>query len=129
MTNQMRGEVDFPEGGEGVVLRLSNADLAALRKFYGKSWFDEVMNGLQVFDMDVIASVLKVAPKKGGDQHSVDLLSLSVPVIVLTGKVTDALFLALHGVTFGTFMIDRAKEIARSAADRPPSSPDDTSMT
>lgn len=128
MTNLMRGEVDFPEGGDGVVLRLSNTDLAGLRKVYGKNWFDEVMNGLQAFDMDVIGTVLKVAPKKDGVQMSVDVLTLSaVPVITLTGKVIDALFLALHGVAFGTFMIDRAKELTRNAADRPPSSPEDTS--
>lgn len=115
MTNPMRGEVPFPAGGEGCVLRLTNADLAGLQGVYGPDWFDKVRDGLGRYDFEITGTILKVAPKVAGTPRPVDFMALTQPVVEVVHSCMDALFMAIHGRTFEDYMADVAKKMVEAS--------------
>lgn len=124
MTNKMRGEVEFSEAGDGVVLRLTNADLAGLQTVLGDEWFGKIFSASDKFDFKILTSILKVAPKKDNAQFPVDPNTLSMPLVDIWKKIVDALFLAVHGVTFMEHLEKIAGKMSEEQDKVPPKSPD-----
>ncbi|BCH33121.1 hypothetical protein MesoLjLc_50510 [Mesorhizobium sp. L-8-10] len=102
MSNQphMRGELPFPEAGEGVVLRFTNPDCDHLHKKFGDQWFGDAVARCNRADMTYLRECVAVGGKKDGKGHRIAFDELDCPVFVICEKVLDALFLAMHGRTF-----------------------------
>lgn len=97
---RMRGEVPFPQAGEGVVLRFTNPDCDKLQGKFGENWFADVVPRLNRFDTTYIKECVAVGGKKDGKPFAIKYDELDCPMIEIVDAVLDGLFLAMHGRTF-----------------------------
>lgn len=125
---RMRGEIPFPEAGEGIVLRFRNPDCDLLQKKFGDSWFLDALPKCNRFDMEFLRECVKVGAKKDGKKAEIDFDSLDIPLSTISEHVIDALFLAMHGRTFNdqlTFL-DNMKHLNAKESEGNESSPENT---
>lgn len=99
-TIRMRGELPFPEAGEGIVLRFRNPDCEHLQKMFGENWFMDSIPRCNRFDMAYLRECITVGAKKDGKKVKVDFDELDCPVGRMAEVVLDSLFLAMQGRTF-----------------------------
>lgn len=119
--NRLRGEKPFPELGEGVVLRFTNADCMALQQKFGANWFTGAPARTDGFDLDFLFFALEKGAKKDGKPYKVTPAMLEdLPLVVLAPVVLDALFLSVHGKTFAEFLGWVKKEAGEADKSPPP---------
>lgn len=102
MSNQprIRGEVPFPQAGEGVVLRFTNPDCNHLQKKFGDMWFADAIARANRFDMEFLKECVTVGAKFEGKPKIIAFDSLDCTLVDVAEAVIDGLFLAMHGRTF-----------------------------
>jgi hypothetical protein len=117
--NALRGETPFPEAGEGVSLRFTNAACMKLQQKFGSSWFTGAIERLDQFDLEFFRYALEVGGQKDDKPHKIDFDTLDVPIADVAAKIVDALFISVHGRTFQAYItwIRERQEKARQAAE------------
>lgn len=97
-----RGEVDFSEAGDGIVLRFRNSDLKRIESKFGTAFFNELMdNALRgTISVEAMEFYLEHGAKKDGKPVKVDADKLDeLPVHTVYDKILDGLCLAMRGTT------------------------------
>jgi hypothetical protein len=97
---QMRGELPFPDAGEGIVLRFTNPDCAFLQQKFQDNWFQDALTRCNRTDIEFIRVCFEVGAKKNGVKAGVKFDDLDIPIATISQAVLDALFLAVLGRTF-----------------------------
>ncbi|RWD00168.1 MAG: hypothetical protein EOS58_30780 [Mesorhizobium sp.] len=97
---RIRGEVPFPQAGEGVYLRFSNPDCDQLQGKFGENWFADAVPRLNRVDTLYLRNCLAFGGKKDGKPFRIDYDTLDCPIGDMLDAVLDALFLAVHGRKF-----------------------------
>ena len=120
---KVRGEIPFPEAGEGVIIRFTNNDIVELQTLLGDDIIQNAAIRAANFDIRFIAECAKrgvikkgmVVPQKDYDH---------VPLEDLGAKIVDGLWVAAFGRTYEDQIrwatIERAR---RDADESPPESP------
>lgn len=129
MVDRLRAEVPFPAAGEGIALKFSNSGCAELQKRYGADWFTSAHNRLNNFDPDFIRACVEIGAVKDKKPVKVDFDSLDVPMMQIAETVLDALYVCVHGMTFGDYLIElskRAEALESSGNPTTESSPGNT---
>lgn len=111
-----RGEIPFPEAGEGIVLRFTNSDLSAIQKQFGPEWFNETFARLNRTDVDFIKFCYERGCKTfDGKYANLKFDNSPVPVAALSNPILDGLFMAVLGRTFDEHlkMMEKKAELAR----------------
>lgn len=99
-TAAMRGELPFPEAGEGIVLRFNNMDCDLLQKELGDNWFADAFARLNRSDMTYIKLGYELGCKLDGKPARLKFAENDVPLAEVSNKILDALYLAVVGRTF-----------------------------
>ncbi len=99
-TESMRGELPFPEAGEGVVLRFNNQDCSLLQKDLGDNWFADAFARLNRSDVVFIKLGYELGCKLDGKPARLKFDDNNLPLADLSNKILDALYLAVVGRTF-----------------------------
>lgn len=97
---RMRGDVPFPQAGEGVYLRFTNPDCDQLQGKFGDNWFADVVPRLNRIDTAYLRECIAFGGKKDGKPFRIKYDELDCPMIEIIDTVLDALFLAVHGRKF-----------------------------
>ncbi|CDX26643.1 hypothetical protein MPL3356_60478 [Mesorhizobium plurifarium] len=97
---RLRGQVPFPDGGEGVYLRFTNPDLDNLQAKFGDNYFADCVPRLNRFDPKFMRECIAFGGKKDGKPFRIAYDDLDCPQVVTANAILDALFLAMHGRTF-----------------------------
>lgn len=97
---RLRGELPFPAGGEGVVLRFTIADCDQLQAKFGDNWFGDSVPRLNRFDQKYMRECIAFGGKKDGKPFRIAFDDLDIPTVDIANAILDALFLAMHGRTF-----------------------------
>lgn len=130
--NSLR-RVQFPEAGEGVELYLANSGTRALFAKFGEEYFTVVEKGLLFGNFDVIETCLAFMPHDAeGKKVKVDIDDLdSLSLQDLQDRLLDTFCLSANGRTYREQVAWIQAEALKqaSAAERPPTAPEDTSAT
>jgi hypothetical protein len=117
LANGSRGEIDFPQAGEGAVLRFTVDSLERLESKYGAEYLDIVLLGLHRAQVGVFKAVFDVALQNGASEFPFEsaLEALQRPII-------DALYLTVYGRTYDEQEAHLDKEYAKQmkAAEKNP---------
>ena len=97
---QMRGELPFPDAGEGIVLRFTNPDCAAIQKRFGPDWFQDALTRCNRTDIEYIEYCFELGAKKDGKPARLKFAEVDVPLSTISQAILDSLFLAVMGRTF-----------------------------
>lgn len=132
-----RGEVAYPEAGDGIVLRFTNRDLKELQvEFDNKRWMQNFYNDMMQGDNDlVMLEILARKAVKGKDGKPKKLPEDAFDKLTVKQfglRVMDALTVSVHGQTFEEFMEEQArliKEAAENGETPPAKTPDMTILT
>lgn len=133
MTNPLRGEVDFPEGGDGVVLRCRPGDLASLETaLAGKipvegqrvSLHDiySAINGFSA--VAIIASVQAFAKKADGSAAKINVDAVDLTMAQIANRCLDAISLGVHGKTNAEVVREMVAMMEAARMDPTPVPPD-----
>ena len=108
MVDRLRAVVPFPVAGEGIGLKFSNSACAELQV------------------------CVELGAVKDGKPTKVEFDNIDVPLMQIAESVLDALYMSVHGMTFGDYLIELGKRAeAIQAAENPTnvSSPDNISAS
>jgi hypothetical protein len=110
-----RGEVDFPEAGEGVILRFTNADLARIEDQFEGDYYndfvDQAVNGRM--KASTIVLLVSYGAKKDGKPYKVpDEILDDMAINDVGDLILDALSVAKRGKTFRELMEDFQAKLA-----------------
>lgn len=109
MGDRLRVEVPFPPAGEGIALKFNNSACAELQKRFGPEWFTAAHTRLNNFDPDFIKACVEIGAVKDGKRVKVDFDEIDVPLMQIAEPVLDALYVSVHGMTFGEYLIEIGK--------------------
>ncbi|TJW14464.1 MAG: hypothetical protein E5W82_10840 [Mesorhizobium sp.] len=97
---RIRGEISFPQAGEGVFIRFTNTDCDNLQGKFGENWFADAVARLNRVDTTFLRECVAFGGKKDGKPFRIKYDELDCPMVEILDAVLDALFLAVHGRKF-----------------------------
>lgn len=109
MADRLRMEVPFPVAGEGITLKLSNPDIRQLEGHFGKTWWKDIIEAFDRWDLDALQKCVTAAARKDGEKVKVDVMTLEVPLVELFTPMTNALYVCVHGKTYSELLLDHMK--------------------
>lgn len=130
-----RGESPFPEAGDGVVLRFTNADMKCVEAELDEGWFAaaieiSVTGGRP--SMATLDVLVKYGPKKDGVAYEIPEAILDdIPIDDLGMKLMDAVCVSYKGKSLKDFLQETFEQLRKNMEGGDPSllSPDTTSST
>jgi len=130
-----RGEIDFKEAGEGIVIRFRNSDLKRIESERGASFFKDVVQAILdgVASMSMLDLYLTHGVKKDGKPYQIpeDVLD-EIPVHRVWDVLIDGLCMSMKGTTLKEHMEKAAEaflEAQRNDELPPRADPQSTSST
>lgn len=122
-----RGETNFPEAGEGVVLRFRNSDLKLIEKREGDAFFNEFLDkclGGRV-GIETLEFYVGHGAKKDGQPFKVSESALDdIPVHDLAELVLDALCVSVKGMKAKAYVEEAFKAFQEGPQGPLPTSPE-----
>lgn len=122
-----RGEVDFKEAGDGVILRFTNRDLKELQaEFDDKRWMTAMIQDMMKGDNDIVMldKLARKGAKKDGKSFELPEEAFDkMTVLTFAKKVMDGLMQSVHGKTFEEWlegMMAKQREAEESGEEVPP---------
>ncbi len=94
--NKRRGEVPFPEAGEGAYLRFDVDALERLESKFGENYFDTIVNGMGKVRVNIFQAVMAACLT---GSNSADI-PYGLSFEELEERILDALYMTVHGRTF-----------------------------
>jgi hypothetical protein len=117
----LRGEIPFPQAGEGVTLRFTNSIMLTLQDKLGADFVSEAYPRVAKHDLMFIATCVNMAIHKDGKPAALRFADLDhIPIEDIESIVLDGIFLAVFGRTFEGQLEYARVMAARGGADAPP---------
>lgn len=96
----MRGEIPFPQAGEGVTVRFTNADFVKIQEIFGEEAIVRSPAKIGWHDIRFIAECAKLGVR-GQDKKPLPPEAYDhVPIEELGGAILDGIYIALFGRRF-----------------------------